>query len=280
MPEGQISHRNAVRLTAALARAALVRIDVPQPRVVPQRIPERLAGDAIERVEAVGKHHLLRFVSGRVLHSHLGMVGSWRLLTATRPIPQRNLWLALWTETHVAAQYGGPRLRLYEPGEPIPGIASVGPDLLNDTLDSGRMAATRLLGLDPDRTVGEALMDQRVMAGIGNIVRSETLFLCGIGPWRRIGDLTHDQAHMIGTTASRMLADGVVEGGRITTYRSANPRSRERTWVYGRSGRPCRRCRMPIRSRGMGDANRTVYWCPACQPTDGRLTITPKTRTR
>lgn len=265
MPEGQVSHRNAIRLTAALAGHGLVRIEAPDPHVVPQRIPERLDGDRIERVDAVGKHHLVRFTSGRVLHSHLGMVGAWRLLSATRPLPRRDLWLALWTDSHVAAQYRGPRLRLYEPGEPIPGIATVGPDLLNPALDPGEVAARRLVALDPDRTVGDALMDQRVMSGIGNVFRSETLFLCGIDPWRLIGDLTSDEAREIGTTGSRLLADGVAHRGPITTYRPPNPNSRERTWVYGRRGRPCRRCGSPIRSRGMGDANRTAYWCPVCQ---------------
>jgi endonuclease-8 len=265
MPEGQISHRNAIRLTAALAGVTLVRVETPDPRVVPQRIPERLEGDRIAQVEAVGKHHLVRFDSGRVLHSHLGMVGSWRLLTAAQPILRRNLWLALWTDTHVAAQYNGPRLRLYEPGEPIPGIGRVGPDLLDDGSDPGDVATRRLAALDPDRLVGEALMDQRVMAGIGNIVRSETLFSCGIDPFRRCGELTADEAHIIGTTASQILAEGVAAGGRIATFRPLNPSSRERTWVYGRTGRPCRRCGTPIRSRGMGDANRTVYWCPVCQ---------------
>lgn len=265
MPEGQVSHRNAIRLTAALAGRNLVRVDAPDPHVVPQQIPKRLDGDRIEGVDAIGKHHLVRFASGRVLHSHLGMVGVWRLLTASRPLPQRNLWLALWTETHVAAQYRGPRLRLYEPGEPIPGIAAIGPDLLDATLDPAEVAARRLVALDPDRTVGDALMDQRVMSGIGNVYRSETLFLCRIDPWRLIERLSPDDAREIGATGSRLLADGVAHRGPITTYRPPNPRSRERTWVYGRTGRPCRRCGAPIRSRGMGDANRTVYWCPVCQ---------------
>lgn len=265
MPEGQVSHRNAARLTAGLAGVELVRIEAADPRVVPQRIPDRLAGDRIDRVDAVGKHHLLRFASGRVLHSHLGMVGSWRLLTASRPVARRDLWLALWTEHHVAAQYGGPRLRLYEPGEPIPGIASIGPDLLDGGLSPGHVAARRLATVDGDRPVGEALLDQRVVAGIGNVVRSETLFLCGVDPWRRVGDVTADEAAEIGATASRLLAEGVADGGRLRTYRPSDPRSRDRTWIYGRAGRPCRRCRTAIRSRGMGDANRTVYWCPVCQ---------------
>lgn len=265
MPEGQVSHRNAIRMTAALAGRDVVRVDAPDPHVIPQQLPTRLEGDRIDQVDAVGKHHLVRFASGRVLHSHLGMVGVWRLSTATRPLSQRNLWLALWTDTHVAAQYRGPRLRLYEPGEPIPGIADVGPDLLDGSLDPGDVAARRLGAVDPGRAVGDVLTDQRVMAGIGNVYRSETLFLCGIDPWRTVGTLRPDEARDIGATGSRLLADGVTHRGPITTYRPSDPRSRERTWVYGRPGRPCRRCGTPIRSRGMGDANRTVYWCPVCQ---------------
>ena len=262
MPEGQVSHRNAVRLTAALAAQPLVRVEAPDPRMIPQRIPDRLAGDVVTVVEAVGKHHLVRFASGRVVHSHLGMVGSWRVLSAARPIPQRNLWLALWTESHVAAQYNGPRLRLYEPGETIPGIAAVGPDLLDPTLSPGQVAAARLTQVDPDRTIGETLVDQRVMAGIGNIIRSETLFLCRIDPWRPVGTLSLAEATQIGATASRLLADGVAAGGPLTTFRSPNPRSRERTWVYGRTNRPCRTCGTPIRARGRA-------WRPAASAGSG-----------
>ena len=265
MPEGQVSHRNALRLTAALAGHEVSAVVVGDPRIAPQRIPERLTGDRLAVVEAVGKHHLFRFDSGRVLHSHLGMVGRWRLLDAARPTPLGGLWLAVTAGGHVAAQYNGPRLRLYEPGEPIPGLNRVGPDLLDAETDPGAATATRLAAVDPTRTIGDALMDQGVVSGIGNIVRSETLFLCGIDPWRTVGTIEPGAATAIGETAARILAEGVRAGGPMVTYRSPNPRSRERTWAYGRSGRPCRRCGTPIRSRGMGDANRTVYWCPVCQ---------------
>ena len=265
MPEGQISHRNALRLGAALNGQVVVRVDAPEPRVGPQRLPERLVGRCVEDVAAEGKHHLIRFASGEVLHSHLGMSGRWRLLTADRPLPQRGLWVALWTERHVAAQYGGPRLRLYEPGEPIPPVAALGPDLLDGAIEPGEATARALARADPARPVGDALMDQRVVSGIGNVYRSETLFLCGISPWRPVGALTAGEAANLGRTASRLLADGVRHHGPITTYRSPDARSRERTWVYGRAGRPCRRCGTPVASRGMGDANRTVSWCPVCQ---------------
>jgi len=129
----------------------------------------------------------------------------------------------------------------------------------------GEATARALAHVDPARLIGDALMDQRIVAGVGNVYRSETLFLCGISPWRAVGAVTAGEAARLGRTASRLLADGVRHPGPITTYRPPDPRSRERTWVYGRAGRPCRRCGTPVVSRGMGDANRTVSWCPTCQ---------------
>lgn len=265
MPEGQVSHRNALRLGAALAGQVILRVEAPEPRIGPQRLAERLTGLRVDEVAAEGKHHLIRFASGEVLHSHLGMGGRWRLLPASRSPAGRGLWLGLWTERHVAAQYGGPRLRLYEPGEPIPSVAALGPDLLDTSLEPDEATTRALVRVDPARPIGDALMDQRIVAGVGNVFRSETLFLCGISPWRAVGAVTPSEAADLGRTASRLLADGVRRRGPITTYHSPDPRSRERTWVYGRAGRPCRRCGTPVMSRGMGDANRTVSWCPACQ---------------
>ena len=121
VPEGQVCHRNAMRFWAARSPAgALTRVEAPEPRLAGQRIPERLAGDAVTAAEAVGKHHLLRFASGRVLHSHLMMRGVWRLLPAARAPRPGGLFLALWTADHVAALYRCPDVRLLEPGEPLP----------------------------------------------------------------------------------------------------------------------------------------------------------------
>jgi endonuclease-8 len=267
VPEGQVSHGNARRLTAALAERELVRIEAPEPRLAPQRIPERLAGDRVRVVEAVGKHHLFRFESGRTLHSHLMMHGAWRLLPAHEGRRLRGLWLALWTADHVAALVRGPVVRLLEPGEPIPPVAALGPDLLDESLDPGATAAARLARAEPTRSVGEALVDQRVIAGIGNVYKSETCFLAGVDPWRAVGSLEPEEAARLGATAAELMADGVRRGGRIVTHRPPPGRAggRETTWVYGRAGRPCRRCGAPIRSRGQGDANRTTYWCAVCQ---------------
>ncbi len=268
MPEGQVSHRNALRFDAALTGHPLVRVEAPEPRLRDQRLPERLAGDVVTGAEAIGKHHLLRFGSGRVLVSHLMMSGVWRLLPSSRAPRPGGLFLALWTQYHVAALYRCPSVRLLEPGEPMPrAVTGTGPDLLGADVDPGPAAAAALGRLEPTRQVGDALMDQRVVAGIGNIYKSETCFLTGIDPWRPVGDLSDAEAAALGAEAARLLALGVADRGPIRTWRppDAPPWARERTWVYGRRGRPCRRCGTPIRSRGQGDANRTTYWCPTCQ---------------
>lgn len=261
MPEGHVSHRNARRFGEALTGAQIVRVTTGD-RVQAQRMDARLVGDTVTGVEAVGKHHLFRFASGRVLHSHLGMNGRWRLLSADRAPSTAGLWLAMWTHDHVAAQYNGPTLRLYEPGEPIPTVSRVGPDLLDATRDPGEIAMAAIARADQTRPIGEVLMDQRLLSGIGNVYRAETLFLCGLDPWRATGTIDRDQARALGVTAAELLAEGVRSAGPITTR---GGRTGDRTWVYGRAGRPCRRCGATIRSRGMGDANRTAYWCPACQ---------------
>lgn len=264
MPEGQVSHRNALRLTDALRGAPVVHVHAGA-HVAAQRIPERLEGDVFTSVDAVGKHHVLHFASGRALHSHLGMNGRWRLLTADAPVPQSGLWLVLRTATHAVAQYNGPRLRLHEPGEQIPALRTVGPDLLSPERDPGDIAVSAVSRAEPSRAIGDTLLDQRLLSGLGNVYRAETLFLCGIDPWRASGQVSDGEARAIGTTGAALLAAGVRKPGPITTYSAPRSGSRERTWVYGRSGRPCRRCGTPIRAHGMGDANRTIYWCPTCQ---------------
>lgn len=266
MPEGQVSHRNAIVLTRAIAGHPLTEVRVAEPQLAPQRLDERLAGDVLERMDARGKHHLFVFRSGRVLHSHLRMGGVWRAYAPGAAIPHRGLWLALITAAGSIAEFRGPVLRLYEPGEPMPHVEAVGPDLLAGDADPAGIGR-RLLAIEPTRQVGDAVMDQRVMSGIGNVYKSETLFLAGVDPWRPVGALAAEEAEAIGRIGAELLALGVRDRGAIRTYRPplGTARRGERTWVYGRRGRPCRRCGAPVRSRGQGDANRTTYWCPRCQ---------------
>lgn len=268
MPEGQISHRNARDLTRTLVGRPLVRVEAPAPRLAPQRLPERLAGDTPEAAQARGKHHILRFASGRILVSHLMMRGVWRVLPAAA-VPWGRPDLVLATHDHQAVLYRCPRLRLLEPGAPFPpALAALGPDLLDEDLDPARSAEAGMARADPARQVGDALMDQRLVAGIGNVYKSETCFLAGIDPWRSVATLTADERARVGEIGARLLADGVRQDERIGTYRRPGTPPGVPTrgkWVYGRAGKPCRRCGTVIRSRGQGDANRTTYWCPVCQ---------------
>ena len=141
VPEGQVSHKNAIRFGAALTGRPLVRVEAPEPRLRDLGV-ERLLGDTVTAAEAVGKHHILRFASGRVLWSHLMMNGVWRLLPASRTPRPGGLFLALWTEGHVAALYRCPAVRLLEPGEPLPrAVLATGPDLLGEGVDPGRAAS-------------------------------------------------------------------------------------------------------------------------------------------
>lgn len=265
MPEGQVSHRNAIRLGAALTGREILDV-LDGPRTQAQRIPDRLVGDVVTRAEAVGKHHLLRFASGRTLHSHLMMRGRWRLQPAGSPLGHGGLWLALVTDEWIAAQYNGSVLRLYEPGQTVPRLAALGPDLIASE-DPASDMRTALARCDPRTPVGEALLDQRVTSGIGNVYRSETCFLAGVDTWRPVSSLTANEAAALGRIAAELLRDGVRTGGPITTFRPPpGSRSRGRTWVYGRGGLPCHRCGATILARGQGDQNRIAYWCPECQP--------------
>ena len=150
-----------------------------------------------------------------------------------------------------------------------PAIAALGPDLLDDGVDPAVAMVAALRRCDPTRQVGEAVMDQRLVSGIGNVYKSESLFLAGVDPWRAVGSVTEDEALEIGRIANELLAKGVRQRGRISTYeppgRPPGLAPSGQKWVYRRQGHPCRRCGTRIRSRGQGDANRTTYWCPGCQ---------------
>jgi len=255
MPEGHVSHRNAIRLTSALAGQRIVRVE-EGPRVAAQRLADRLTGRMVERVEAVGKHHLVHIDDGHVLHSHLGMVGRWRVHPVEERLDRSGLWLALFTETTVAAQYRGPTLQLHAPGAPIPQIRRVGPDLLAADGSPDPSVGIDVTRVPADRLVCDVLLDQRVVSGIGNIYRSEALWEVGVNPWTRMGDITQETADALTASAARLLADAMELDRRGPQRRHA---------VYRRTGRPCPRCETPIRSMRHGDDNRAVHWCPTCQ---------------
>ena len=217
------------------------------------RWPERLAGQPVTRIDTHGKHLFLHFEGGLVLHSHLGMVGSW--LVRPEFYPSRRVWLAIRAGERWAIERDGPKLELLTEGRVRfdRRLAALGPDVLAPAFDVQRFLA-RLRADDPTRAFGDALLDQRNVAGIGNIWKAEGCWEARVDPWRPLASVSDAQA----------LA--AIEALRPRMQRSAAEGPRAiRASVYGRGGRPCPRCGGRIAARGQGDANRTTYWCPNCQ---------------
>ena len=242
MPEGDSLHRAAQRLQVLVGEH--VEVETPNPRASGKGIAELLDGLRLERVEAVGKNLLLSFEGGHVVRSHLRMTGRWRV--SPRGAARTGLpWLILRGRTHEAALWNGPVLELGGRG-----IRRLGPDILQVPPDLDRMIAN--LRRDPSRAVGEALLDQRLLAGIGNIWKAECLWAARVSPWAPVGTLGDSELRELLHEAHRLMRTGL-----------RGARSLRR--AYRRAGRPCSRCGELIRSRGQGDDNRIAYWCPGCQ---------------
>jgi endonuclease-8 len=245
MPEGDSLHRAAQSLQVLVGRP--VEVETPHPRASGKRLVERLNGLRLESVEAVGKNLLLRFEGGLVLRSHLRMTGRWRVeprgaRRAGRP------WLVLRGAEYEAVLWNGPVLELTRGRSPV---GRLGPDILADPPDYETMLE-RLRSSPPARAVGEAVLDQRIVAGIGNLWKAESLWEARISPWRPIGGLEDRELLAILDAAARLMRTGV-EGTRPLRH------------VYRRAGRACRRCGTVIRSHPQGDPARIAYWCPGCQ---------------
>ena len=256
MPEGDTIHRAARRIGEALVGKEILAIETPQPRHARDRWAQRLGGRGVRQVDARGKHLFVRFDGGLTLHSHLRMTGLWGVYERGRRWRRspRRAWLVLRTAEHEVVQFDGPVLELLTDSRTRfdQRLTALGPDVLAADFDERHFLA-RLREDDPTRGFADALIDQRNVAGIGNLWKSEACFLAGIDPWRPVRDVT-DAETIAAIRAVRPLmqrsADGLRSGAR---------------WVYDRAGLPCRRCETPIRARGQGDDNRTTYWCPRCQ---------------
>ena len=258
MPEGDTIKNAARRISAVLLDRDLESIETPHPRHAMDRWPERLAGRRVRAVDTHGKHLMLRFDGGLTLHSHLRMTGMWGVYERGRRWRRgrHRAWLILRAGDHEVVQFDGPVLELMTDGRSRfdRRLAALGPDILADEFDEAKFLR-RLRDDDQTRTLGDAVLDQRIVAGIGNIWKSEGCFDAGIDPWRRLGDVSDEEA----------LA--VVLAARPRMLESANGQGFPRVvHVYEKTGRPCPRCRKDrIRARGQGDDNRTTYWCPGCQ---------------
>jgi len=259
VPEGDNIHALAARLHAALAGQTLRRTDFR----VPTLATADLSGQTVSGAVARGKHLLVRTDGGLTIYSHLEMDGSWELFAPGRPWrpPAFEIRVVLETDLWTAVGYRLPVLEILSTEDEPGRLAHLGPDVLGPDWDPAE--ALRRLGRVPAREIGVALIDQRVMAGPGNVYKCEALFLRGVHPGTPVGAVD-DLGALVGLV-KRLMEANRDRPARVTT---GDTRPGRRVWVYGRAGRPCRRCGTPIRTIRQGDspAERVTYLCPSCQP--------------
>jgi len=265
MPEGDTIFRTATVLRAVLIGRTITAARA-QARPGMRRVPDldRLVGASVTGVEPRGKHLLIGFDSGLTLRTHLRMSGSWHRYRPDEPwkLPPRQASVVLETADSVAVCFNAPIVELLTAAELArqPTLAALGPDLLAPDFEAGA-AVDRFHGLGA-AALGDALLDQRVVAGIGNVYKSEVCFIERLSPWQPVAELDDATLLRVLTTARRLLRANVRGGARVTTDRA---RGAGALWVYGRAGRPCRRCGRLIEARRQGELLRTTYWCPSCQ---------------
>ncbi|MGH3133463.1 MAG: DNA-formamidopyrimidine glycosylase family protein [Gaiellaceae bacterium] len=243
MPEGDSIHRAARSLQALVG--GRVEVESPHPRAAALGVAARLDGRRLERVEAVGKNLLLHFEGNVTLRSHLRVKGRWRVGPRGQPVRGKP-WLILRAGDVEAVQWNGPVLELGGDA-----IRRLGPDILARPPELSTIV--RQVRSAGDLPLAEAIQRQGLVSGIGNMWAAEVLWSARLSPWLAVRDLSDAQLEGLLAEAHRLMSSALV-------------RSRPRREAYRRAGRPCRRCGTAIRSRGQGDANRTAYWCPACQP--------------
>jgi endonuclease-8 len=248
VPEGDSIHLAARRLQVLVGER--VEVETPHPRAQAAIDAGQLDGRLLQSVQALGKNLLFRFEGGVVLRSHLRMSGSW----SVRPRGGRSTgspWLVLRGTDAEGVLWNGPVLELHARA-----LTRLGPDVLASPPDFDAMCAL-MRAADGSRWFGEVLLDQAIVAGIGNMWLAEALWEARLSPWRRLADVSEPERRIALETAARLMRAAVDQ---------ARPPSRR---AYRRAGRPCPRCRTSLRSHGQGDANRIAYWCPRCQVGDG-----------
>lgn len=260
MPEGDTLYKTAARLGPALAGHLVTRFEAPRLR------GDRPAlGTLVEAVEARGKHLLVHFADGLTLRTHLRMTGSWHVYRQEErwQRPAHLARVVVGTDSGwVGVCFSAPVVETYHRGLGAPDpLVSLGPDLcLLDRADSAALdeVVARVAQLaEPGTTLGDALLDQRIAAGVGNVYKSEACFACGIDPGTPIDELDDSMRRQVWTTAAQQLQANLTHAERRTHSRGLA--------VYGRQGEPCHRCGTPIRMAHQGAHARSSYWCPCCQ---------------
>ncbi len=265
MPEGDTVWLVAQRLHDALAGHALIRTDFR----VPQLATTDLSGSTVLEVVPRGKHLLTRLSGGLTVHTHLRMDGAWHLFTPGQTWnggPVDAVRVVLEVEPRVAVGYRLPVVELVNTADEASVVGHLGPDLLDDAWGEDHLReAVRRLGEDPAREVRMALLDQRNLAGLGNLYANELCYLRGLWPWTPIDRVGGEGLAPLVSLGRRLLRANRGQAAQVTT---GDLRRGHQHWVFERTRQPCRRCGTPIRAREQGVEPRTriTYWCPTCQP--------------
>lgn len=274
MPEGDTIYRAARTLHRALAGHVVVRFDTAFARLAVVHENTPVTGRMVDRVDARGKHLLMHFSGGLVLRTHMRMSGSWHVYRPGEAWQRAraSARIIVETETFVAVGFNVP-VAVFVDQRDAPRdtpLTRLGPDLLGEAFDIDE-AVRRLRG-SRQPTVAEALLDQQAVAGIGNVYKSEVLFLQGLWPMQPPREVPPTAWRLLMEEARRLLRENVHDAASsgITTYRGMRRTTgrsdpKDRLWVYGRQGAPCRRCGTSISMRRQGEHNRSTYYCPACQ---------------
>lgn len=275
MPEGDTIFRAARTMHRVLAGHVVTRFETAYAHLDRVDVDTPMAGRTIERCESAGKHHLIVFSGDLILRTHMRMNGSWHLYRpgerwwrgpqSMRVRIDTAEWVAVAFNVPVAEFVTAKDLATTDP------VAKLGPDLLGREFD--RDEAVRRIVASAHQPIAQSLLDQRLVAGIGNVYKSEVLFMGGVNPFTPAGAVPSPVLERLLDLARGLLKDNVVDSAlpRIQTYRNlrmTNPASGhdESVWVYGRAGKPCRKCGTPIEMKKMGLEARSTYWCPTCQP--------------
>ncbi|MEP7052291.1 MAG: DNA-formamidopyrimidine glycosylase family protein [Pseudomonadota bacterium] len=261
MPEGDTLHRTAYTLNRVLGKQRLMRVRSSVPAIA----EAALTGHVVEEVSALGKNLLIRFDDGRVLHTHLRMRGAWHVYRPGERFqrPAHEVRLVLEVADALAVCFAAPTVRLLAGNAALhdPYLSGLGPDLIADEFDR-ETAITGLAAL-AELELGEAVMAQTALAGIGNIYKSETLFLCRVNPFQRVSTLDHAALAAVVLKARELLRASV--HAQSAQQERVLARAGGQYWVYKRSGRPCRVCGTPVRMQRQGEQLRSTYFCPCCQ---------------
>jgi endonuclease VIII len=270
LPEGDAIFRTARTLHRALAGHPIVRFESVFPALTRVHDDAPITGRTVESVAAAGKHVLMRLSGDLTLRTHMRMNGSWHIY---RPgerwrRPRRDMRILVATSEYEAVGFTIPVAELLDARAEArqDDLRKMGPDLLGESFDENE--ALRRIRAHGDLEIADVLLNQRVVAGIGNIYKCETLFLCGVNPFARTATISDEALRALLRTARKYLQANVAKrSGGIVTYAGFSRERGEggRHYAYGRAGRACRKCGTPIQLRAQGPHARLTYWCPACQ---------------